>query len=231
MSAPVRIVIADDHPMFSFGLRAALDAVPEIDVVGVAATGPELVRLVGQLRPAVVLTDLEMPGASGANAIAELAQRHPEIKIVVLTMHADDAPVLSAVRAGASGYLLKGAEREEIARAVLSVAAGGTVYGGEIGRRLADYATRGPVSTPASAFPELTPREAEVLGHVAAGRGNHEIAAALLLSEKTVRNHVATILAKLQLRDRAAAVARARDRGLGVAQSASSSDGRGPRAS
>ncbi|WP_157155488.1 MULTISPECIES: response regulator transcription factor [unclassified Diaminobutyricimonas] len=214
MTAPVRVVIADDHPMFRFGLEAALVAVPELEVVGAAADGPELLRLTRELRPAVVLTDLEMPGVTGAGAVAELARNHPEIGVIVLTMHADDGPVLAAVSAGASGYLLKGAEREEITRAVLAVASGGTVYGGEIGRRLADYATRGSQPAPAAVFPELTAREAEVLGQVAAGRSNHEIAAALLLSEKTVRNNVATILAKLHLRDRAAAVAVARDRGL-----------------
>ncbi|WP_406074661.1 response regulator [Micromonospora sp. NBC_01638] len=213
-SAPVRLVVADDHPMFRFGLRAALASSPDVEVVGEAADGAELVRLVEELSPEVALTDLEMPGVDGLSALAMLTARFPDLGVLVLTMHADDERLLAAVRAGARGYLLKGAEREEITRAVLAVAAGGTIFGGEIGRRIAAYATRPPTAA-GKVFPELTDREHEVLGLVAAGLGNHEIAAKLVLSEKTVRNHVAAILAKLQARDRAALVARARDRGLG----------------
>ena len=213
-SAPVRLVVADDHPMFRFGLRAALTSSPDVEVVGEAADGAELVRLVEELSPEVALTDLEMPGVDGLSALAMLTARFPDLGVLVLTMHADDERLLAAVRAGARGYLLKGAEREEIIRAVLAVAAGGTVFGGEVGRRIVAYATR-PLTAAGKVFPELTDREHEVLGLVAAGLGNHEIAARLVLSEKTVRNHVAAILAKLQARDRAALVARARDRGLG----------------
>ncbi len=213
-SAPVRLVVADDHPMFRFGLRAALASSPDVEVVGEAADGAELVRLVAELSPQVALTDLEMPGVDGLSALAVLTARFPDLGVLVLTMHADDERLLAAVRAGARGYLLKGAEREEITRAVLVVAAGGTVFGGEVGRRIAAYATR-PLTAAGKVFPELTDREHEVLGLVAAGLGNHEIAARLVLSEKTVRNHVAAILAKLQARDRAALVARARDHGLG----------------
>ncbi len=213
-SAPLRLVVADDHPMFRFGLRAALASSPDVEVVGEAADGAELVRLVEELSPEVALTDLEMPGVDGLSALAMLTARFPDLGVLVLTMHADDERLLAAVRAGARGYLLKGAEREEITRAVLAVAAGGTVFGGEVGRRIVAYATRPPTAA-GKVFPELTDREHEVLGLVAAGLGNHEIAARLVLSEKTVRNHVAAILAKLQARDRAALVARARDRGLG----------------
>lgn len=211
----VRVVIADDHPMFRFGLRAALAASTEVDVVGEAADGAELCRLVEERHPHVALTDLEMPGVDGLRAMRMLTERFPDVGVLVLTMHADDEALLDAVRAGARGYLLKGAERDEIVRAVLTVAAGGTVFGGDTGRRIAAYATRPPAAQ-GRVFAELTDREHEVLEHVAAGRGNHEIAATLFLSEKTVRNHVATILAKLGLRDRAAAVARARDRGMGA---------------
>ncbi|GAA1801019.1 response regulator transcription factor [Agromyces neolithicus] len=214
MSAPVRVVIADDHPMFRFGLRAALAASNELEVVGEAADGAELCRLVETLHPQVALTDLEMPGVDGLTAMRALTERFPEVGVLVLTMHADDEALLDAMRAGASGYLLKGAERDEIARAVLTVAAGGTVFGGDVGRRISAYATRPRVAA-GKVFAELTDREHEVLEHVATGLGNHEIAARLFLSEKTVRNNVATILVKLQVRDRAAAVARARDRGLG----------------
>lgn len=213
---PVRIAISDDHPMFRYGLRAALETTPDIEVVGEASDGAELCQLVEELRPAVVLTDLEMPGVDGLSALRTLSQRFPDIGVVVLTMHADDDRLIAAVREGARGYLLKGAEREEIVRAVLAVAAGGTVFGADVGRKISDLATR-PSPSLGKIFPELTNREHEVLAHVSAGRGNHEIAARLHLSEKTVRNHVASILAKLGLRDRAALVARARDQGLGSA--------------
>lgn len=211
----VRVVIADDHPMYRFGLRAALAASADLEIVGEAGDGAELCRLVEQLHPHVALTDLEMPGVDGVSAMRLLTDRFSDVGVIVLTMHSDDDALLDAVRAGARGYLLKGAERDEITRAVLTVAAGGTVFGGDTGRRIAAYATR-PALAGGKVFTELTDREHEVLEHVAAGRGNHEIAAALFLSEKTVRNHVATILAKLQLRDRAAAVACARDRGVGT---------------
>jgi DNA-binding NarL/FixJ family response regulator len=216
-SEPVRLVVADDHPMFRFGLRTALASSPDVEVVGEAADGAELVRLVERLSPEVALTDLEMPGVDGLSALATLTARFPDVGVLVLTMHADDERLLGAVRAGARGYLLKGAEREEITRAVLAVAAGGTVFGGEVGRRIAAFATRPHVAA-GKVFPELTDREHEVLEFVAAGLGNHEIAAQLVLSEKTVRNNVAAILAKLRARDRAALVARARDRGLGQAR-------------
>ena len=212
--APVRLVIADDHPMFRFGLRTALAGSAELEVVGEASDGARLYRLVEQLEPDVALTDLEMPGVDGLSAVRTLTERFPRIGVLVLTMHADDDALLGAVRAGARGYLLKGADRDEISRAVLTVAAGGTVYSGEAGRRIAAYATQRP-TPPGAAFPELTARERDVLEHVATGLGNHEIAARLFLSDKTVRNHVATILAKLQARDRAALVALARDRGAG----------------
>lgn len=215
-STPVRIVVADDHPMFRYGLRAALAASTEVDVVGEAVDGAELCRLVAELRPVVVLTDLEMPGVDGTSALRTLTARFPDVGVLVLTMHAGDEALLGAVRAGARGYLLKGAGRDEITHAVLAVASGGTVFGGEVGRRIANLATRPPADV-GKVFPDLTDREHEVLGHVGAGLGNHEIAALLVLSEKTVRNHVASILAKLRVRDRAALVARARDHGLGAA--------------
>lgn len=209
----VRVVLADDHPMFRFGLRAALDAVPGVEVVGDAADGAELVRLVETLRPRVALTDLMMPGTDGATAVGEIAARFPDVATLVLTMNAGDDQILGALRAGARGYLLKDADRDEIARAIQTVAAGGTVYSGEVGRRLVERAS-GAADPADRPFPELTERETQILAHIAAGRSNREIAASLFLAEKTVRNNVAVILAKLHLRDRAAAVAAARDRGL-----------------
>lgn len=214
MSA-VRLVIADDHPMFRFGLVAALADVPEIEVVGEAGDGSELVTQVERLLPDVVLTDLAMPGTGGAAAAVEIAARHPEIPVLVLTMHEDDEALFAALRVGARGYLLKGADRDEVVRAVLAVAAGDAVYSGSVAQRIVGFFTASQQQYAAQVFPDLTVREREILDLVAGGLGNHEIARRLVLSEKTVRNNVAAILAKIQVPDRAAAVAKARDSGLG----------------
>lgn len=215
MTAPVRVVLADDHPMFRYGLRAALANCEQLDVVGEAGDGGELIEVVSRTHPDVVLTDLAMPGLDGAQATRRIGQLFPEIGILVLTMHEDDEAVFGALRAGAQGYLVKGADREEIVRAVLAVAAGDAVYGGVVAARIVEFFTQSQQRFAAQTFPELTVRERQVLDLAATGLGNHEIARRLVLSEKTVRNNVATILAKLQVHDRAAAVARARDAGLG----------------
>jgi DNA-binding NarL/FixJ family response regulator len=210
----VRVVLADDHPMYRFGLRAVLDASPEVEVVGEAADGAELLALVARHAPDVVLTDLSMPTLSGTAAIDELTRRQPGVGVLVLTMHEDDVSLFAALRAGARGYLLKGADRDEIVRAVLAVAGGDAVYGGAVARRVVDSLT-GVARTPV--LPELTGREREVLELLAAGLPTGQIARRLALSDKTVRNHVSAVLAKLQVPDRAAAVARAREAGLGRA--------------
>jgi DNA-binding NarL/FixJ family response regulator len=215
VSPPVRVVIADDHPMFRYGLRAVLDAAEEVTVVGEAVDGQQLLSVVDQTRPDVVLTDLSMPGLDGATATRRLLDRHPELGVLALTMHDDDQALFGALRAGARGYLLKGADKAEILRAVLAVAAGEAVYGAAVARRIVEFFTGAQQRYAAQVFPELTGREREVLELVAAGCGNHEIARRLVLSEKTVRNHVAAILLKLEVADRAAAVAKARDAGLG----------------
>ena len=209
----VRVALADDHPMYRFGLRAVMDASPEVEVVGEAADGAELLALVARCAPDVVLTDLSMPNVSGAAAIDELSRRHPDIGVLVLSMHEDDASLFGALRAGARGYLLKGADREEIVRAVLAVAGGDAVYGGAVARRVAEALTG--TSSRARAFPELTNREREVLDLLAAGLRTSQVARRMMLSEKTVRNHVSAVLTKLQVPDRSAAVARAREAGLG----------------
>jgi DNA-binding NarL/FixJ family response regulator len=211
----VRVVLADDHPMYRYGLRAVLDASPEVEVVGEAEDGAGLLALVARTAPDVVLTDLSMPRLPGIAAIDELVRRRPGLGVLVLTMHEDDASLFGALRAGARGYLLKGADSDEIVRAVLAIAGGDAVYGGAVARRVVDALT-GPAAR-APAFPELTGREREVLELLAAGLPTGQIARRLALSDKTVRNHVSAVLTKLQVPDRAAAVARAREAGLGRA--------------
>lgn len=215
MTAPVRVVIADDHPMFRFGLVAALSASSEVEVVGEASDGDELIALVARVLPDVVVTDLAMPGLDGVAATSEILRAHPTTPVLVLTMHEEDESLFRALRAGARGYLLKGAERDELVRAIISVASGDAVYAGSVARRIIDFFTANRVEYAAQAFPHLTAREREVLDLVARGLGNHEVARRLVLSEKTVRNNLAVILTKIQAPDRGAAIAKARDAGLG----------------
>jgi DNA-binding NarL/FixJ family response regulator len=216
MSGQVRVVIADDHPMFRYGLRAVLAASDDVEVVGDAADGSELIATVERTAPDVVLTDLAMPGVDGATAARQITERFPAIGVLVLTMHEEDEALFSALRAGASGYLLKGAEREEIVRAVLAVASGDAVYSSTVARRIVRFFTSTDKTYAAQVFPDLTAREREILDLVATGLDNHDIARRLVLSEKTVRNNVAAILTKLQVPNRASAVAKARDTGLGT---------------
>lgn len=209
---PLRVVIADDHPMVRYGITAVLADAPEVEVIGEAADGDALVALVAQQRPDVVVTDLDMPGRSGVEAMQALAGGPP---VLVLTMHADDEQLFAALRAGARGYLLKGADRAELVRAICSVAAGEAVYGAAVARRIVDFFTGSRQDYATQVFPELTGREREVLDLLAAGRRNSEIASALHLSDKTVRNHVSSVLVKLQVPDRTAAALKAREAGLG----------------
>ena len=203
----IRVVLADDHPMYRYGLTAILEQAEAIDVIASVGDGAALVSAVRELSPDVVLTDLSMPRFDGVAAIMQLVRAQPELPILVLTMHEDDEHVFAALRAGARGYLVKGSDGEEIVRAVHSVASGEAVYGGAVARRIvAFYSGRQVESPTARAFPDLTPREREVLELLAAGCRNHEIARRLGMSEKTVRNHVSQVLAKLQVPDRTAAV-------------------------
>ncbi len=212
----VRVVVADDHPMYRYGVTAILEQSDAVDVVSSVGEGDALLAAVAEHRPDVVVTDLSMPGLDGVTATQRLLAGDPELAILVLTMHEDDAHVFAALRAGARGYLVKGADGDEIIRAVLGVAAGDAVYGGSVARRIVDfYSGHTGTSPDVRAFPELTPREREVLELLAAGCRNHEIARRLGMSEKTVRNHVSQILLKLQVPDRTAAALRARDAGLG----------------
>lgn len=209
----IRVVVADDHPAFRAGLRVLLQD-SGVDVVAEAADGAEALSAVLETRPDVALLDLQMPGMSGVEVTGRLRKVAPDTRILVLTMIEADETVLAAIRAGAWGYLLKGAGQEEIERAVRSVAAGEIVYGAGIAPRvLALFAS--PSAPAAPPLPQLSEREREVLRLVAQGLTNAEIARRLFLSEKTVRNHVSAIFGKLDVNDRAAAVTRARDAGLG----------------
>jgi DNA-binding NarL/FixJ family response regulator len=208
----VRVVVADDHPMVRYGIAAVLADVDSVALVGEAADGDELLAVVRREKPDVVLTDLSMPGRSGLEAIAALRASDPEVGVLVLTMHADDDTVLAALRAGAKGYLIKGADRAELVRAIEAVAAGDAVYGAPVAHRIVALLTGAPER---ETFPELTEREREVLDLLAAGLRNHAIADRLGLSEKTVRNHVSNVLLKLQVPDRTAAALKAREAGLG----------------
>ncbi|TCC56418.1 response regulator transcription factor [Kribbella pittospori] len=212
----IRVVLADDHPMYRYGLTAVLEQADGIDVVASVRDGAALVDTVRDLSPDVVLTDLSMPGLDGVAAITQLLGLQPELPILVLTMHEDDAHVFAALRAGARGYLVKGADGAEIVRAVYSVAAGEAVYGGAVARRIVAFYSGREVESPvARAFPDLTPREREVLELLATGCRNHEIARRLGMSDKTVRNHVSQVLTKLQVPDRTAAALKAHESGIG----------------
>jgi len=210
----IRILIADDHPVFRYGLRALLSAEPGTEVVGEATTGDEAIRLSASLQPDVILMDLNMPGINGIEATCSILAMHPQIRILMLTMFDDDDSVFAAMRAGARGYLLKGTEGDETMRAVHVVGSGEAIFSPSIARRLMQYFGAPRPAAPPQAFPELTEREREILTLIAQGYTNTAIADLLVLSPKTIRNHVSTIFSKLQVADRAKAIIRARDAGL-----------------
>ena len=213
MAEPVRVLIADDHPVFRDGLASLLDPLDGIEVVARAGDGAEAVARVAEHRPDVVVMDVQMPELNGIEATRRIAAEHPGVGVLVLTMGEDDGTVLSALRAGARGYLRKGAEQDEIVAAIRTVHGGGVVFGASLAARIAEILT--PPARPDRPFPELTERETEILDRIAAGRNNGQIAAELYLSPKTIRNNVSSILAKLQATDRAEVIIRARDAGLG----------------
>ncbi|MEV1168863.1 response regulator transcription factor [Nonomuraea sp. NPDC049784] len=214
--SPVRIVVVDDHPLMREGLRALVASLPDIEVVGEAGDGEAARREVQLTRPDVVVMDLHMPGTDGVTATRAILQTTPSTRVLVLTMFEDDESVFAAMRAGASGYLVKGAQQDEIIQALRSVAAGHAVFGPSVARRIIDFFT-GTAQTllTADLFPELTPRELEVLDLIAAGKSNAAIARQLVINTKTVSNHISAIFAKLQVADRAEAIVRARQAGLG----------------
>jgi len=214
MTERLRILVVDDHDPFRRGLEALLAAADTVELVGTASDGGSGAKLALELQPDVVLMDLHMEGLNGIEATERIVRSSPHIAVLVLTMMDDEESVFAAMRAGARGYLLKGARRAEILRSIQAVGAGDVIFGPGVAARVMGY-FRAVRTKPASPlFPQLTDREREVLGLVAAGRENVEIAAELSLSVKTVRNHVSNIFMKLQVAHRAQAIVLAREAGL-----------------
>lgn len=208
----IRVLIADDHPMFRDGLRTVLSTASTLELVGEAGDGPQAVALAAELQPDVVVMDLNLPGMNGIEATRQVVEASPHIGVLILTMFDDEDSVFSAMRAGARGYLLKGAGHDELVGAINAVVNGAVIFGPAIARRMQRFFAAPPVVT---TFPELTPREHEVLELVARGCNNSEISRTLEVSPKTVRNHVSNLFTKLQVADRAQAIVRARSAGLG----------------
>jgi DNA-binding NarL/FixJ family response regulator len=210
---PIRVALADDHPVVRDGLSALLGSIEGIDVVATAATGRDAVRAAVTLRPDVLVLDIQMPDLDGVSAAREITRDVPAVAVLMLTMFDDDESVFAAMRAGARGYVLKGATQEEIVRAIHAVAAGEAIFGpGIAGRVLGRLSGRAVATDP---FPQLTPRERQVLELPAAGLPTTVIGGKLGLASKTINNHASAIFAKLQVADRTEAVLRARDAGFG----------------
>jgi len=215
----LRILIADDHTLFREGMRALLSAIADCEVVGEAATGEDVIAQAATLLPDVILMDIQMPGLNGIEATTRILHTSPHIGIIVVTMLEDSDSVFAAMRAGARGYVLKGADKTEMLQAIRAVARGEALFGPAIARRLKNFFSElqadSRTGLPARAFPELTDREHDVLDLIAQGHNNKQIAERLTLSPKTVSNHISNIFNKLQVADRAQAIVRARQAGLG----------------
>jgi DNA-binding NarL/FixJ family response regulator len=211
----LRILIADDHPLFRKGMRALLESLPEMEVVGEAATGDEAIALAGSLLPDIILMDLQMPGSSGIAATRAILNASPHIRILMVTLFEDNESVFTALRAGARGYIVKDAGEADMIRAIQAVARGEAIFSPTVATRLMDFFAAPHPGVPKDMFPSLTEREREILGLIAHGRTNAEIARELSLSVKTVHNYVSNICSKLQVADRAQAIIRAREAGLG----------------
>lgn len=228
VESPIRVLVVDDHPVVRRGLVALLASLKGFEVAAECADGESAVREVLLARPDVVLMDVQMPGVSGIEATRRLTVSAPQVPVLMLTMYDDDATVFTAMQVGARGYLLKGAEQDEIERALHAVVAGEAIFGPGVAARVLRY-LGSPLGSPRpdSAFPELTPREGDILGLLAAGRRNHAIAAELHLSPKTVSNHLTAVFAKLQVASREEAIVLARDGGLGFSGTADRAASRG----
>ena len=215
MEDSIRVLIADDHPLFRDGMRGLLGSLPDMEVVGEASSGEQAIELARELQPDVTLMDIKMPGINGIEATREILHKSPRIGVLVVTMFEDDDSVFAAMRAGARGYLLKDSSGQEVGHAIRAVASGEAIFGPGVAQRLISFFSAPSPAVSRRAFPELTEREEEVLSLVAQGKINQEIAKELFVSLKTVRNHVSNIFLKLQVADRAQAVIRAREAGLG----------------
>lgn len=212
---PLRLLLVDDHPLVREGLRALLTTLPDMMIVGEASDGEEAVTMALGLQPDIMLMDLHLPKLNGIEATRRIVETSPHIGILVLTMLGDDDSVFGAMRAGARGYLLKGAGKAEVLRAITVVAHGEAIFSPQIAQRLMHYFTNMRPVIPEQAFPDLTEREREVLALIVDGKSNAQIADLLVLSPKTVSNHISNIFSKLQVVDRTQAVMRAREAGLG----------------
>ncbi len=216
----IRVLITDDHQLFRDGLKALLLSAPDTEVVGEAATGAEAIQLAAESQPDVVLMDLQMPDMDGIEATRRIIQATPHINILMVTMFEDDQSVFAAMRAGARGYVLKGAKHDQMLRAIRAVSSGEAIFSPSIAARMINFfaASRAAAGDPASIsqeiFSDLTDREREILTLIARGESNAAIADALTISVKTVRNHVSNIFNKLQVADRVQAAIRAREAGL-----------------
>jgi DNA-binding NarL/FixJ family response regulator len=213
---PIRVLVADDHRLFRDGLRALLNSAPDLEVVGEAGDGEEVVAQAAILQPDVILMDLQLPGINGVEATRRILHSQPRVNVLVLTMFEDTDTVLAAMRAGARGYILKDTDEEALLRSVRAVASGEALFGPGVAERLMRYLAEATPSAERAAFPELTDREREVLWLLGGGLSNQEVADRMGISLKTARNHVSNILGRLQVADRTEAVARARAAGLGA---------------
>ena len=215
---PIKLMIADDHKLFREGLKALFAVTDDIEIVAEAEDGDSALKKCTELQPDVILMDINMPGLNGIHATQQIVEKFPQIGIIMLTMLEDDASVFNAMRAGARGYLLKGADPQEVLSVIRAVAEGQALFGPAIAMRLMNYFRELSLrpSSPQlhTSFPELTERELEVLRLISQGLNNQEIAQKLVLSPKTVRNHITNIFSKLQVADRAQAIVRAREAGV-----------------
>jgi DNA-binding NarL/FixJ family response regulator len=214
----IRLLVADDHALFREGLQALFSTTPGIEIVGEAASGEETVALAEALLPDIILMDINMPDVDGIQATRRVLRSNQTIGVIMVTMLEDDAALFSAVRAGARGYVLKGAHHEELLQTVRAVANGQVLFGPSTASRIMgffqDIEAEVKPSQPEESFPELTPRELEVLYLIAQGANNQQIAERLVITDKTVRNHITSVFSKLQVADRAQAIIKAREAGL-----------------
>lgn len=226
---PIRILIADDHLFYREGVRSLLSHVPDLEVVGEAASGEDVIIKATEVAPEVILMDIKMPGLNGIEATRRILEAQPGMCILIVTMFDDDDSVFAAMRAGARGYVLKDADQDELVRAIKAASHGEAIFSPAIAQRMMHYFAglprqhaaldaSQPAATRVPVFPELSEREREVLDLVAQGYNNAVIATRLVLSIKTVQNHISNIFSKLQVADRAQAIVQARNAGLGHAR-------------